>query len=79
MLRPFRRVGRVALRRSLSQQTWRFPRIDSRSIEAFSARSRRGTACARGCRLKAGTPLVLLASSVQWLRGEFKKTLGAGG
>ena len=79
MLRPFRRVGRVALRRSLLQQTWRVPRIDSRSIEAFSARSRRGAACARGCRLKAGTPLVLLASSVQWLRGEFKKTLGAGG
>jgi hypothetical protein len=71
MLRPSRRVGRVALRRSLPQQTWRFPRIDSRSIEASSAPTRRGAACARGCRLKAGTPLVLLASSVQWPRGEF--------
>jgi len=57
MLRPFRRVGRVASWRSLSQQTWRFPRIDSRSIEASSAPTRRGAACARGCRLKAGTPL----------------------
>ncbi len=76
MLRPFRRVGRVALRRSLPQQTRRFPRIDSRSIEASSAPTRRGAACARGRRLKAGTPLVLFASSVQWPRGEFKKTLG---
>ena len=76
MFRPFRRVGRVALRRSLPQQTWRFPRIDSRSIEASSAPTRRGAACARGCRLKAGTPLALLAYSVQWPRGEFKETLG---
>ena len=64
------------MRRSLPQQTRRFPRIDSRSIEASSAPTRRGAACARGRRLKAGTPLVLLASSVQWPRGEFKKTLG---
>jgi len=76
MLRPFRRVGRVALRRSLPRQTWRFPRIDSRSIEASSAPTRGGAACARGCRLNAGTPLVLLAYSVQWPRGEFKETLG---
>jgi hypothetical protein len=53
-----------------------FPRIDSRSVEASSAPTRRGAACTRGCRLKAGTPLVLLASSVQWRRGEFEKTLG---
>jgi hypothetical protein len=36
-LGPFRRVGHVALRRSLSQQKWKFSRIDSRSIEAFDA------------------------------------------
>jgi len=76
MLRPFQRVGRVALRRLLPQQTWRFPRIDSRSIEASSAPTRRGAACERGCRQKAATPLVLLAYSVQWPRGEFKETLG---
>ena len=76
MLRPFRRVGRVALRRSLPQQTWRFPRIDNRSIEASSAPTRSGAASERGCRLKAATPLVLLAYSVQWPRGEFKETLG---
>ena len=78
MLRPFRRVGRFALRHSLLQQTWRFPRIDTRSTEASSAPTRGGAACARGCRLEAGTPLVLLAYSAQWPRGEFKETLGDG-
>ena len=32
MLRPFRRVGRVALRRSLPQQTWRFPVLTAAAL-----------------------------------------------
>ena len=81
MLRPFRRVGRVALRRSLPQQTWRFPRIDSRSVEASSAPTRRGAACARGCRLKAVKALVS-ATQYSGRGGNLKKrsaTARAGG
>jgi len=69
--------GRVALRRLLPQQTWRFPRIDRRSIEASSAPTRRGAACARRCRLKAGARIVsarILSASGRG--GNFKEKLG---
>ena len=65
------------------QQTWRFPRIDSRSIEASSAPTRRGVACARGCRPSGHTSRsARILSTVAAGRGILKKrsaTARAGG